>query len=287
MANIEKDEISGVETTGHEWDGIKELNNPLPKWWLGIFYASIVFSLGYVIVYPAIPLINGATGGLFGWSSRAEVMEDIKTVEDGNAAIRGRIAEADFDTIRGDEQLTAFAINAGRSAFAVNCSQCHGSGAQGFAGYPNLNDDAWLWGGEIEEIHHTIAHGVRAEEDDDTRFSEMPAFGDMLESDQISDVSDYVLALGGLDHDADAAARGEAVYLDNCAACHGEDGGGDPGLGAPKLADAIWLFAGDKAQIVSQIKKPKHGVMPAWGKRLDAATVKELALYVHSLGGGR
>lgn len=280
------DEATGTETTGHQWDGIEELDTPMPRWWLWTFYASIVFALGYVVAYPAIPLVNGATGGVLGYSSRAAVADEIAEHREWQSSWRDRIVSGSLEEIRSDPELAQFAIASGRAAFGVNCSQCHGSGAQGFVGYPNLNDDAWLWGGSLEEIYLTIKHGVRNEDDDDARLSEMPAFAEILEGDQIADVTQHVLALGGLEHDAESAARGSEVFAENCASCHGDGGQGDSALGAPRLNDAIWLFGGDQEHISKQIGQPSHGVMPAWGQRLDDATVKALAVFVHGLGGG-
>lgn len=282
----EIDEATGTETTGHVWDGIRELNTPLPRWWVWIFYATIAFAAVYVILYPAIPLVNGATSGVLGYSSRGAVAEDIAEHKAGQAQWLEKLTNTPLEDVRADAQLAQFATKAGEASFGVNCSQCHGSGAQGFTGYPNLNDDDWLWGGSLGDVYHTIAHGVRNEDSDDARFSEMPAFGDILEKQDTADVTQYVLALGSLEHDAEAAARGEGVFAEQCASCHGADGTGDPELGAPRLNDALWLFGGDAEHIAAQIADPSHGVMPAWGLRLDDATVKALALYVHGLGGG-
>lgn len=285
MADEERrvDEETGTETTGHSWDGIEELDTPMPRWWLWTFYACIVYAIGYAIYYPAWP---GATSGAVGGTLRQLVAEDIAEHAEGQSEWVGKIAAASLEEIRQDDQLLAFASSAGKAAFGVNCSQCHGSGAQGFVGYPNLNDDAWLWGGSLDDIYHTIKHGVRNDDADDARYSEMPAFREILEKDQVEDVTQYVLSLGELKHDTEAAERGAEVYTDNCTACHGEAGQGDPEQGAPRLSDAIWLFGGDAEHIASQIRQPAHGVMPAWGLRLDDTTVKALTLYVHGLGGG-
>ncbi len=284
----EIDQISGTETTGHEWDGIKELNTPLPRWWLWTFYATIIFSLVYVVLYPAIPLINGATQGVLGWSSRALLREEIAEAEAANADKLEAMRTLELSEIAADAELRQFAINAGNAAFKVNCVQCHGAGAAGSPGYPNLNDDEWIWGGDLEAIHLTIVHGIRYVNDDDSRISDMPAFGadELLAPDEISDTAWYVLSLSGQDADAAAAGRGETLYVDNCAACHGEAGEGVRDLGAPALNDAIWLYGGDHTQIVSQINAPSHGVMPGWQGRLADETVKALAVYVHALGGG-
>lgn len=284
----EIDEVTGVETTGHSWDGIKELNNPMPRWWLWTFYATIAFSLVYVVLYPAIPLVNSATKGVLGWSSRADLREEMTLADALNVDRITAIQTSAVSKVAADPDLRQFAIAAGRAAFKVNCVQCHGSGAQGGPGYPNLNDDAWIWGGSPEEIYTTILHGVRYGDDDETRVSEMPAFGrdGILERDQIAAVAAYVRTLSGQEADAGAAERGATVYADNCAACHGETGEGVRELGAPRLDDALWLYGGSESEIMAQISVPQHGVMPGWGERLGEVTVKQLAVYVHSLGGG-
>ncbi len=282
------DQITGVETTGHSWDGIKELNNPLPRWWLWTFYATIVFALVYTILYPAWPLVNSATSGLLGWSSRGELVEETAAANAARAGQLEKIAALSVEEINADPELRTIAIAGGRAAFKVNCVQCHGSGAEGGPGYPNLNDDAWLWGGSLDAIHTTLEHGIRYASDDDTRISEMPAFGrdGILDREQIGDVAEYVLSLAGNADDTTAAEKGQTVFADNCAACHGEAGEGMKEIGAPALNDAIWLYGGTKADIVRQVTAPRHGVMPAWGQRLGETTVKELTVYVHSLGGG-
>ncbi len=283
------DELSGVETTGHEWDGIKELNNPLPRWWLWIFYATIAFSIGYMVWFPAIPLLNGNTPGLSGETNRGKLQEELAAVAQQRDGMYAKLEAASLDEIRQDPDMLRFAVAGGESLFKVNCSQCHGSGAQGGPGYPNLNDDDWIWGGELEIILDTIAHGVRAEEDDDTRFGEMPAFGrdEFLDGAQINQVAEFVLKLSGQPHDSAAADQGQTIFEDECSACHGNDGQGDPVAGAPALNDALWLYGGSKADIVAQVNLPKHGVMPAWEPRLGSLAVKQLAVYVHGLGGGQ
>jgi cytochrome c oxidase cbb3-type subunit 3 len=289
MSERHTDEFTGVETTGHEWDGIRELDNPLPRWWQWIFWACVIWSIGYWVVYPAWPLVSGYTKGMIGYSSRSEVAKDIAKAETGMEGQLEQIRQASLEQIRTNASLREFALAGGRSAFAVNCSQCHGSGAQGFKGFPNLNDDEWVWGGTIDAIAYTITHGVRNTEDEDARQSDMPAFGrdGILEKAQINDVAEYVLSMSGQSGDASAAARGKPLFADNCAACHGEAGGGSQEFGAPALNNNIWLYGGDKASIVETISKSRRGVMPAWGKHLDDATVKQLAIYVHSLGGGK
>lgn len=287
MSNEHIDEVSGVATTGHEWDGIRELNNPLPRWWVWSFYATIVWSIGYAIAYPAWPLITSATTGVLGYSSRQELSETLDQAAAAQADKVAAIGEKPLADILADEELRRFATSAGAAAFKVNCSQCHGSGAQGSPGYPNLNDDDWLWGGDIEAIHQTIAHGIRFDGDDETRISEMPAFGEILEPDQVKQVSAYVVSLSGTPSDAGLAEGGKQVYADNCAACHGDNAEGNHELGAPNLTDAIWFYGASEAEIAAQVRAPKHGVMPAWQARLGDAVVKELAVYVYSLGGGQ
>lgn len=281
------DQLSGVETTGHEWDGIKELNNPLPRWWLWTFYACIVWAIGYTVLYPAWPLVSSATSGVLGYSSRGAYAQTMASLETANSAIVSRIAEAPIADLLADPESARFATAAGASAFKVNCSQCHGTGAAGGPGYPNLNDDAWIWGGTIEEIYLTIAHGVRSATDPDTRYNIMPNFGadDLLDSASITAVASYVAGLSGLEG-GDSNATGTQVFAENCAACHGDGGIGMPELGGPNLTDKIWLYEGSLQAITAQINRPRHGMMQAWSEKLDDATVKELAIYVHGLGGG-
>ena len=277
---------TGPETTGHSWDGIEEYNNPLPRWWLYTFYATIIWGVLFVIAYPAWPLINGATPGLVGYSTRAEVAADIKRFDDANAEITARLAAADITQVSADPELQSFAINAGAAVFRNNCSQCHGSGAAGAGIYPNLLDNDWLWGGKIEEVEQTVRHGIRFAADDDTRFSEMPAFGEFLEEDEIAQVVNYVLSLSDLEHDAALATDGAVVFEDNCAACHTDAGTGDRSLGAPDLTDFIWLFGSDPEAITQTVTFARNSQMPAWQAKLTEAQIKAVAAYVHQLGGG-
>ncbi len=287
MSEKHIDEVSGVETTGHEWDGIRELNNPLPRWWLIIFYATIVWAIAYTIAYPAWPLIHSATKGVLGYSSRASVADEMAKAEKVQEVYDKRIEQESLENILSDQELRQFAVAGGSAAFKINCVQCHGSGAQGAPGYPNLNDDSWIWGGDINQIYKTVAHGVRFDGDDDTHFSEMPAFGDVLEPQQIREVAAYVVSLTGTPSNPDLVDAGRQVFVDNCATCHGENAQGDIEQGAPNLADHIWLYGGTEADIARQASKPRHGVMPAWLGRLGDSTTKQLAVFVHSLGGGQ
>jgi len=287
MADKEIDKVSGVETTGHEWDGIKELNNPLPRWWLWTFYATIVFAIGYMAYYPAIPLIEGSTMGMSGETNRSVLQQELKAADEAKVGLVSQIEQASLQDIWSNDELFRFSVAGGQSLYKVNCSQCHGSGAQGAPGYPNLNDDDWLWGGDLDAIYTTIKHGVRNGTDPEARDSQMPAFGEgILEAPQIQQVANYVLKLSGQEHDEALASTGQQLFAENCAACHGEDGKGGRDFGAPNLADQLWLYGGTADKVAAQISKPKHGVMPAWQARLGETTVKELAVYVHSLGGG-
>ncbi len=286
----ERDEISGVETTGHEWDGIKELNNPLPRWWLWIFYATIVWAIGYMVFMPAIPGLPGARGatpGLRHHSERVNIEADLAALDAVRQPLFERLAEADLDSIEGDRELFRFALAAGESAFGDNCATCHGSGAQGFPGYPNLNDDVWIWGGTLAEIEETISYGVRSEHPR-ARVSAMPRFGadGLLTRQQVGDVTDYVLSLSDREHDAAAARRGAEIFDAQCVICHQAGGVGDQRLGAPDLTDQEWLYGGDRETIYNTVWYSRGGVMPAWTGRLDEGLVDALAVYVHSLGGG-
>jgi len=289
MSTDQKNKKPGeVETTGHEWDGIEEYNNPLPRWWLYTFYATIVYSLIYSVAYPAWPLVKEATPGLLGFSTRANVEKDIEKFDAMNAPVETKLVSVALEDIPGDPELMNYSVNAGRAVFQTWCAQCHGSGAAGVqaSGYPNLLDDDWLWGGTLEDIHLTVTHGIRNEQDDDARWSEMPAFGEILEPEQIPQVVSYVRKLSNQDFDAALATDGETVFLDNCAACHAEDGTGDRFQGAPDLADAIWLYGGDVDSLTYTVTNARFGVMPPWQTRLSEADIRAVATYVHQLGGG-
>jgi len=285
MANKRIDEATNTETVGHEWDGIEELNTPLPRWWLWTFYLTIIFAIVYVILYPAWPMIDRATTGTLGWSSRGDLAEEMHVADQAQVAFRDQLARIPIERLPDDSALMAQAVAGGRAAFQVNCSQCHGSGAAGNQelGYPNLNDDDWLWGGDLKAIEYTLVHGIRWEEDDETRFSQMPSFAGILSDGDVAAVVQHVRSLSGK---AQPNAAGAEVFANNCAACHGENGQGGREFGAPRLNDAIWLRGSSPEQIRSQILNPRMGVMPEWDKRLDPVTIKMLAAYVHSLGGG-
>ncbi|KEJ87904.1 cytochrome-c oxidase, cbb3-type subunit III [Sulfitobacter donghicola] len=286
MTKKKVDETTGVETTGHEWDGIKELNNPLPRWWLWTLYACIIWGVAYTVAYPAWPMISGATKGMLGFSTRAQVAEDIVAHEAKNNALVEELLAADLTALKPGDDLHRYAVARGGSVFRAQCSQCHGSGAAGAKGYPNLRDDDWLWGGDLETIVATIDHGIRNETDGDARWSEMPAFGEILSEEEIDQVVAFVGSLSGPAEDEAMVTAGAVVYEDNCSSCHMEAGTGDRETGAPNLADAIWLYGGDAATIKQTVKYSRFGVMPAWGQRLSDEDVSAVAVYVHNLGGG-
>lgn len=283
MAEKRLDEATGQHTTGHAYDGIEELNTPLPRWWLWCFYATIVWGVGYTIAYPAWPMISGATAGLLGYSTRAEVAAEIEAHEAKNADLVAALNEAELTALVPGGDLHRYANARGASVFRAQCSQCHGSGAAGAIGYPNLLDNDWLWGGALEDITYTIRHGIRNETDDDARYSEMPAFGEILEPEEITAVVAYVESLSS---GTAAEGPGAELFVDNCASCHMEDGTGDREQGAPNLADSLWLYGGDTESLTKTVTYSRYGVMPAWGQRLSEEDVRAVAVYVHSLGGG-
>ncbi|MBS0469880.1 MAG: cytochrome-c oxidase, cbb3-type subunit III [Proteobacteria bacterium] len=287
MSKKEIDSHTGTETTGHEWDGIKELNTPLPRWWLGIFFACIAWAVGYWIVMPAWPGITGYTHGVLNFSQRDQVAADLDALKTARHTREAELAHASLQQIQSNPDLLQFAMAEGRAAFGDNCAACHGSGGQGAHGYPNLNDDVWLWGGKLEDIQHTITVGVRSTSPE-TRQSAMPAFGrdGILQPAQVDDLTEYVVHLSGRPADARAVARATKLFADNCAMCHGPAGKGDRSMGAPNLTDNDWLYGPERADIHDQIWNGHGGVMPTWGGRLSPETIKSLAVYVHSLGGG-
>lgn len=289
MAQIERDPITGQYTTGHQWDGIKELRTPIPQWWLMVFLASIAFAFVSVQFLPSFPTTEGAFQGSLGYTARLALEEQMEQARQAQAAMRAKIAETPLEEIVADEELATFAYRGGQSAYAVNCIACHGVNAGGQLGqFPSLIDDAWLWGGDLQNVYTTINHGIRNGMPN-ARVSAMPAYATILSEQEIEDVADYVLALNprSPDHGALAELPGAAPYEAQCVACHGADGAGNQLLGAPRLNDAIWLYGGSRDEVIAQIANPKLGVMPAFGPRLnDDAVIKMLAVYVHSLGGG-
>lgn len=288
MSKREPDEVTGVETTGHEWDGIRELDNPLPRWWLYMFWAGIAVAAVYWVLMPAWPGVRSYTQGVLGQSDRADVvvaLNDLKTLRGAQAA---RLKTASLEEIERDPELQAYAQAVGQSVFGDNCATCHGTGGVGAKGYANLRDDVWLWGGSLEDIHHTIEVGVRADHPQ-TRFSQMPAFGrdQMLSAAEVSDLTEYVVALSGRPANTAAVRRAAPVYQTQCVACHGPTGAGDQKQGAPNLTDQEWLYGSTRADIHAQIWNGRGGVMPSWKARFDPETLKALAVYIHANAGGQ
>ncbi|MCB1538828.1 MAG: cytochrome-c oxidase, cbb3-type subunit III [Rhodospirillales bacterium] len=282
----EIDHATGVETTGHEWDGLKELNNPLPRWWVWVFIVCCVWAVCYWVVFPSWPIPGGATKGIEGYTQAKELAESQQQITARQEAYMAEFKNASLQDIMKNQKLYEFAIAGGGSAFRQNCAVCHGTGAEGGPGFPNLNDDDWLWGGTLADIQQTITHGIRSN-DPDARVSQMPAFGKdgLLQKEEIEAVVGYVMTLSGGPHEADYA-KGKDVFEANCTACHGPDGKGMRDMGSANLTDKIWLYGGDRQTIYQTVYNGRGGVMPAWGERLDPETIKELTIYVHQLGGG-
>jgi len=285
----EIDEVSGVETTGHAWDGIKELNNPLPRWWVSVFIFSIIWSIGYWVAYPAWPTIRGYTAGVLKYSTREEIVSDLASLTKSRGATMAALADVKVADIEKNPELLIIARAQGKAAFGDNCVPCHGTGASGSKGFPNLNDDDWLWGGTVEQVMQTIQYGIRSGHEK-AHDGSMLAFGrdGILKGEEIVTVASYVRSLSGLkvERKFDAAA-GQKIFSENCVACHGAEGKGNPDVGAPNLVDKIWLYGSDEASVIETITNGRSGVMPAWSARLDPTTIKALAVYVHSLGGGK
>ncbi|MER2604696.1 MAG: cytochrome-c oxidase, cbb3-type subunit III [Siculibacillus sp.] len=286
MAQQELDHLSGQSTTGHEWDGLKELNTPLPKWWLYVFYACIVWAIGYTFFYPAWPLITDYTKGVFGAQIRVNSIADYENGKAARLANAAGLAEAPLEKIKSTPAFLEFAMANGKAAFGDNCAPCHGSGATGGPGFPSLQDDDWLWGGKLADIYQTLQYGIRSGHAKQ-RDMAMPAFGKdgLLKKEEIAAVASYVVSLS--DASVKATDDGKKIYADNCASCHADDGKGNMEMGAPNLTDKIWLYGASVDKVAAQISEPALGVMPAWEGRLDPVTIKSLAVYIHSLGGGK
>ncbi|MFT6106570.1 MAG: cytochrome c oxidase cbb3-type subunit 3 [Rickettsiales bacterium] len=284
--NKKTDKKNHPETTGHSWDGVKEYNTPAPRWWLTVWLACTIWAVIYWFFYPAWPTIEGNTKGLKNWTSKSELSESQSEILARKSIYLERFNKSSFEQIKKDRELMKFAINGGKSSFQNNCAMCHGTGAAGQKGYPNLNDDDWLWGGKVEDIYTTLLYGIRSGHDK-ARENQMPSFGrdKILTRDEIENVTDYVLSLSNKEYSLDAE-KGKEIFVNNCVACHGKNAKGNRELGAPNLVDKIWLYGGEKEDITHTIYYSKNGVMPYWSGRLDDATIRQLSIYVHSLGGG-
>ena len=278
-------------TTGHSWDGIEEFDNPMPRWWVWIFILTVIWSLGYWVAYPAWPGMKAATAGMLGFSSRADVANDIAEFESRHDVLFAQLLESEPAAIADNADLHRFAINAGAAVFRAQCSQCHGAGGAGVqaGGFPNLLDDDWLWGGTMDDIVQTVTWGIRNNEFGDARWSQMPAFGrdELLSGEEVDQVVNYVLSMSGADHDATLAVGGQDLFLNNCASCHGDNGDGDTFVGAPALNDQVWLYGGSAEQVRHSIYYARFGIMPGFENRLRPAEIRAVAAYVHQLGGGQ
>jgi cytochrome c oxidase cbb3-type subunit 3 len=280
-----------VETTGHTWDGdLAEYNNPLPMWWIWVFYATVVFAVVYWVLYPAWPVGDSYTSGVLDYSKRAKLTETMEKVEAGKLyperqqALK-EISQKSPSAILGDPDLMGFVDSAGKVLFGDNCAPCHGQGGAGVVGhYPNLTDSDWLYGGKPSDIHQTLVNG---------RQGYMPPQKDALSEEQIEAVATYVGSLAGeewAEGKSDLQARGKEIFLGDkaaCYSCHGKDAKGNQTLGAPNLTDAIWFYGGEKETVVETIRNGRQGEMPAWEGRLSEREIKILTAYVHNLGGGQ
>jgi cytochrome c oxidase cbb3-type subunit 3 len=257
---------SATSTTGHVWDGdLVEYNKPLPKWWLNLFYATIVFALGYLVFYPGL----GGYAGTSGWSSNAQHDAEVAAAEAKIAPLFARFASVPLDQLAQD----ADAVALGRSVYANNCAQCHGADARGAKGFPNLTDADWLWGGTADAVLATIVHG---------RNAVMPPWGAALGDQGVAEVTAYVQSLSGVQADPALAGAGQAKFTMFCASCHGTEGKGNVALGAPNLTDDVWLYGKDPATIADTIRNGRNGVMPAWGPIIGNDRARLAAAFVLS-----
>lgn len=277
----EFDDLSGQQTTGHEWNGIKELNTPIPRAFNIWLWGSIAVAVALWVLYPSFPFVTDYAKGVLGYSSRLTVTDQ---VEDGRAQRASAFAPfgtMELSDLAQDATLRTRYEPSIAVLFRDNCAACHGRDGAGQRNFPNLTDDHWLWSGTPDEIAYTLRHGINSA-DSETRYAEMPAFGrdEWLEKAEIREVIDYVLQISGQDHDGDAAASGAVVFEDNCASCHGDGGTGGYENGAPRLTDSTWIYGGDQAALRETLQNGRAGVMPAWSGRLSDSEIKQLALYV-------
>lgn len=289
MEVVERDPVTGQTTTGHEWNGIKELDTPVPRVVIFFLVVTTLFSIVYWILMPAWPLGWTYTKGILGIDQRTTVEQQLVEAIAERSAWTSRIDEMDFAAIEADPPLMNIVRETGRTLFGDNCAVCHGTAATGGKEFPNLTAGAWLWGGEPEAIAETLRVGINSTHDD-TRVSQMLAFGrdGVLDRNQVKDVVTYVQSLGGSGDatDPEALTRGHEVFAASCSACHGEDAKGNQDLGAPDLTDANWIYGGDRQSIYTSIYSGRQGHMPHWEGRLSATDRKILTLYVLSLGQG-
>ncbi len=256
------------DTTGHVYDGIEELNSPLPMWWVGLFLGTIVYGVLYLLYYPGL----GNFAGFGNWTSEAQWQEETARQEARFAPLYARIGAMSPAEMVQDRQ----AMQIGRRLYLNNCATCHGMAARGTFGFPNLTDGAWIWGGSFEQIHTSIASG---------RTAVMPPWGAALGDEGVTEVTEYVLQLAGRDVDAALATRGKARYDSLCFSCHMSDGRGNPDIGVPDLTNDVWLYGGTRAQIGFTVRHGRQGQMPAFESILGQDRTRILAGYVYSLSG--
>ncbi len=305
--NAPSQSSTGVQTTGHVWDGdLQEYNNPLPMWWIWGLYVTIAFALIYWVIYPSWPIGKGFLPGMnkitylnaegqeetWHWNTRAKLIKEMQDSQVAQKPYYDKLMAMPYEAIAKDPELSSFVLSAGKAVFADNCAACHQSGGGGKVGFfPNLTDDDWLYGGSFEKIHETISKG---------RQGYMPPFAEALKAEQIDELAHYVLSLSGNTVDGAKAAKGDQLFHSHTAACfycHGDDAKGRKDIGSVNLTDQVWLWADvpgakDDAAKVARVRQVissglNKGVMPAWEGRLKPEQIKLLTVYVHELGGGQ
>ena len=290
METVKHDPVTGQATTGHEWNGIEELDTPVPKVVVASLVVTTIFAIICWVLYPTFPLGRTYTKGLTGFDQRNEVTMQVAKADAARAvAWTAQVETMAYADIEADPDLLLPAKEAGRTLFDDNCAACHGVNATGGPGFPDLSAKAWLWGGEPETIEETIRVGINSTHDD-TRVSQMMAFGrdGILDREQIGNVVVYVRSLSGAlpaEGSAERIEAGSQVFAENCVACHGDDAKGNHDLGAPNLTDASWIYGGDAQSVYSSVYSGRQGHMPHWGDRLSPLQIKLLTLYVHTLEG--
>jgi cytochrome c oxidase cbb3-type subunit 3 len=290
VSTVKQDPVTGRTTTGHEWNGIEELETPIPRVVFAFLAATFVFAVICWVLYPTWPLGSTFTKGVTGFDQRNLVTEQVAKAEAGLAEQwAGKVSSMSYADIEADPALMQPVKEAGRRLFEDNCAACHGVNATGGPGFPDLAAKAWLWGGDPETIEETIRVGINST-NDDTRTSQMLAFGRdaMLDRTQIQNVVAYVRSLSGAlpaGGNADRIEAGKQVFADNCVACHGEDAKGSHDTGAPNLTDNSWIYGGDEQSVYTSVYSGRQGHMPHWDSRLSPLQIKLLTLYVHTLPG--
>lgn len=284
----DRDPVSGRQTTGHEWNGIKELDTPVPRGILIFVIVTHVWAIALWLLLPTWPLGDTYTKGLLGLDQKRSVEESLVAGQAERSWMQ-RVASEPYDVILADQDLMVAVRKSGRQLFGDNCAACHGRDGRGQAYYPDLTDNDWLWGGNVDLIERTMRVGINTQHPD-SRIGEMPAFGRdaMLDRAQVEAVAAYVYSLSHPDYSTektvDLLERGRQVYVENCAACHGDGAQGMQEVGAPSLTDEVWIYGGDLKSIIASVHGGRRGHMPTWDERLTDAEIRTLALYVHDLG---